>query len=459
MITIRRRLIVWLIKAYLRKMGKRIMLYFAVGVLVFFVLYLFLKYVLPKHTSYQKETIGIVGAYITDDLPQNILYRISRGLTTVTKDGASKPDIARDWRVEDNGKTYIFSLKTNIYFSDKEKLTSDLIHYNFSDVTIERPDKYTIVFKLKSAYSPFLITVSRPIFKKGFIGVGSYKIKNIELNGDFVESIELVSVDNKKRLAYEFYPTFAAAKTAFVLSDVSKIIDMPDVNFKKTSFYNFKNAHVDKKVNYKQLVTLFYNTQDKNLSSKTLREALYHTIPNNFDEGLRNFGPFSPFSFAVQEGLNTYQQDISHARLLLEKFKIASPSAKISLKLDTLSYYKKTAEKIAKIWNSIGIETKIQTVDKVPSNFQVFLGEFSLSQDPDQYVLWHSDQISNITHYSNLRIDKLLEDGRQTQDIEERKKIYADFQKYILSDPPASFLFFPYVYDVTRRLFIQGDSL
>ncbi|MEK7534326.1 MAG: ABC transporter substrate-binding protein [Patescibacteria group bacterium] len=451
MITIRRRLIIWLIRAYIRKMGKTILIYFAVGLLVFFVLRLSFKHILPKYHSYQKETIGVVGAYTTDDLPPSILYKISRGLTTIAQDGTVKPDVARYWKLENDGKTYIFYLKTNIYFSDGKELTSDLIHYDFSDVITDRPDKYTIIFKLKGTYSPFLVTVARPIFKKGFIGLGGYKIKNIELNGNFVKSMELVSTNNKKSLIYEFYPTVASSKTAFVLSDVSKIIDMPDVNFKKTSFYNFKNANVSKNINYKQLVTLFYNTEDKNLSSKTLREALYYTIPNHFDEGLRHFGPFSPFSFAVQEGLYTYQQDISHAQLLLDKFKNASLGAKLSLTIDTLPQYNGVAETISKIWNSLEIETRIQITDKVPSNFQVFLGEFSLPPDPDQYVLWHSDQINNITHYSNLRIDKLLEDGRQTNDIEKRKKIYADFQKYILSDPPASFLFFPYTYDVARK--------
>lgn len=461
MITIRRRLIIWLIKAYIKKMGKTILIYFAVGLLGFFVLYLSFKYILPRYPSYNKETIGIVGAYAIDDLPIDILYKISKGLTSVAQDGSAKPDLAEKWEVKDNGKTYIFYLKRNIYFSDKKQLTSDLIRYDFSDVTVSRPDKYKIVFKLKETYSPFLITVSRPIFKKGFIGVGYYKIKNINLNGNYVESIKLISRDNKKSLIYEFYPTVTSSKTAFVLSDLSKIVDLPDVNFKKNSFYDFKNAHVDKKVNYKKLATLFYNTQDKNLSSKSLREALYYTIPNRFEGGQRNVGSFSPFSFAAQEGLTVYQQDISHAKLSLEKFfreaesslakKNASSSAKISLNLDVLPQYKKTAETLAKIWNKLGIETKLQIVDKVPSNFQVFLGEFTLSQDPDQYTLWHSDQANNISRYSNLRIDKLLEDGRQTVDIGERKKIYADFQKYFLSDPPASFLFFPYSYDVTRK--------
>ncbi|MEK7092766.1 MAG: peptide-binding protein, partial [Patescibacteria group bacterium] len=89
--------------------------------------------------------------------------------------------------------------------------------------------------------------------------------------------------------------------------------------------------------------------------------------------------------------------------------------------------------------------------DSVPSDFQIFLGDFQLSKDPDQYSLWHSSQPQNISNYQNLRIDKLLEDGRKTTDIEKRRKIYEDFQKYLLADSPASFLFFPYEYDLIRK--------
>jgi peptide/nickel transport system substrate-binding protein len=74
-----------------------------------------------------------------------------------------------------------------------------------------------------------------------------------------------------------------------------------------------------------------------------------------------------------------------------------------------------------------------------------------MPKDPDQYMLWHSSQQNNISNYKNLRIDKLLEDGRQTQDQDQRVKLYEDFQKYLLDDPPATFLYFPYVYDIKRK--------
>ena len=81
----------------------------------------------------------------------------------------------------------------------------------------------------------------------------------------------------------------------------------------------------------------------------------------------------------------------------------------------------------------------------------MFLGDFPVLNDPDQYTLWHSRQPTNITNYKNLRIDKLLEDGRQTSNQNDRKIIYNDFQKYLIDDMPAIFLYFPYTFSLTRN--------
>lgn len=450
MILLRRRLVSWLIKAYIKKWGKRIFLFFAIGLFMFFVSRLVIDQFIGRIRFSNVDTIGVIGAYSAEDLPSSILYMISRGLTAVDKDGTVKADIASGWKIENNGKTYIFDLRRDIYFSDGKNLTSEDIRYNFADVAVERPDKYTIVYSLKDSYSPFLITVSKPIFKKGLTGISDYKVKDIKLNGNFVEQIDLMSGRGNK-IIYQFYPTASALKLAFVLGEVTKIIGLEDMKFKDITFSNFKNAKIEKKTNYRRLATLFYNTKDKLISSKVLREALSYTIPENFDEGERNFGPFSPFSFASQNGIEQRRQDLQHSKLLLDKAKEEGElPEKILLTVEVLPKYKSVLKRIAGIWKDLGIETSINTVNKVPHSFQLFLGEFNLPQDVDQYVLWHSDQESNISYYVNLKVDKLLEDGRKEIDIEKRKKIYSDFQKIIQSDPPASFLFFPYIYDVTR---------
>lgn len=450
MIVFRRRLIFWLIKAYFKKWGKTILLFFVIGFIGFFALRYVLdiaSYVFP---FLSKQTVGYTGSYAMDDMPSSILLKVSEGLTKISDDGRISPDIASSWKIEDNGRKYTFYLKKDAYFTDGTHLTSKLVNYNFRDADIKKPSDYEIIFKLKDTYSPFLVTVSRPIFKKGFVGLGNYKVNKLKLNGNFLSSIELVSeTQDPKNIKYTFFPTEDSLKTSFVLGETSQILGIHNLNFKGKPFSSFKSVKIQKTLNQKQLVTLFYNTQDPVLSDKKIRNALSYSIPDNFSQGLRNSAPFSPSSWAgTKEGL--YTQDIVHAKEVLSSSS-ASESSSFKLVLKTLSQYKDTATILKENFEKIGIKIQIEEVQMVPDNFQMFLGDFNLSKDPDQYLLWHSDQNSNITRYKNLRIDKLLEDGRKIIDINERKKIYSDFQKYLLDDSPASFLYLPYTYDVSRN--------
>ena len=175
-----------------------------------------------------------------------------------------------------------------------------------------------------------------------------------------------------------------------------------------------------------------------------------YAVPDKFSYGVRNNNPYPPFSWAYSEQYMR-EQDLTHAKLLLDAANSATQSSFLNLQIKTLTKYKNTANDIIKLWEKIGIKSKIEIVDSVPSNFQVFIGDFYLPMDPDQYMLWHSNQDNNITNYENKRIDKLLEDGRKTTDMDTRKKIYSDFQKYLLDDSPATFLYFPYEYEISRK--------
>ena len=90
-----------------------------------------------------------------------------------------------------------------------------------------------------------------------------------------------------------------------------------------------------------------------------------------------------------------------------------------------------------------------------PDNFDLLLVFWNLPSNPDQYYFWHSTQIglkkSNISNYKNVKIDLLLEQGRNTIDLREREKIYQEFQKIIQDDPPALFLYYPFVYTIKRK--------
>lgn len=452
MIVFRRRLVFWLLKAYINKWGKRIGIFFILGLIVFFALLKGSGFIVKKIPTSHHESVGMIGAYTLDTLPPLILSQLSRGLTQIDPSGVPKPDVASSWSVQDSGKTYIFYLKRNLSYSDGTPVNSETVHYSFANVKIEKPNKYTLVFKLKDSYGPFLVTVSQPIFRTGFVGISQNSIKDVKLNGNFVESLAIAQNNNQYQITtYHFYPNQEALKLALVLGEVNKAIGLADISFKNTSFSSFPTLVVEKNVQDRQLVAIFYNNKDSNLSNEKLRNALSYAIPDSFSLGQRNPYPFSTKIWAYPLGQEERKQDLAHAKRLFYDSKAASASGRLKLTLKTFEKYKGVAKTVTKEWQKIGVDTKIEIVDAVPSDFQVFLSDFTVPKDPDQYTLWHKDQENNITRYNNLRIDKLLEDGRKTADVEERKKIYGDFLKYLLSDSPASFLYFPYEYTVTRK--------
>ena len=149
--------------------------------------------------------------------------------------------------------------------------------------------------------------------------------------------------------------------------------------------------------------------------------------------------------------MKTYGYDVSRAKELIEELESELKDG-LNIKLVSAPVLLPVAEKIAGFWQEIGVDAVVQVSSVIPSEFQAYLAIFEIPIDPDQYSMWHSTQKgTNITHYTDPRIDKLLEDGRSELEIEERRKIYLDFQRFLVEDSPAAFLYHPATYTITRR--------
>ena len=108
------------------------------------------------------------------------------------------------------------------------------------------------------------------------------------------------------------------------------------------------------------------------------------------------------------------------------------------------------------MWQELGLNAKLRVESGIPQNFQALLITQIIPQDPDQYQLWHSTQtLTNLSKYSSPRADKDLEDGRKTASEEERKEKYMDFQKVLMEDAPATFLYYP-KYNIIYLKKIEG---
>jgi peptide/nickel transport system substrate-binding protein len=79
--------------------------------------------------------------------------------------------------------------------------------------------------------------------------------------------------------------------------------------------------------------------------------------------------------------------------------------------------------------------------------FEAVILGWSLGFEPDQYDIWHSSKTGekefNFVSYNNAEVDILLEAGRRTFNMEERKKAYFRIQEILADELPYIFLYVP----------------
>lgn len=431
-------------KEYLRRRYRLVIFGIILGV-VFFSL-------APSWASrYQLLTspkkVGVVGKYTVEEIPQEIQSLISRGLTKINKDGQVSPDLAENWQVEEDGKKYIFNLKKNIKWPDGKEFTAQDINYNFEDVEIEINNQYQLTFHLADTFSPFPTAVSKPIFEKGYLGLGDYRVRKIDFNGEFVKNIYLnpVNSSENKKIVYKFYPTEDSAKTALKLGEINELKEI----IEPKQLENFPNLEIASTIKEDRFVGLFFNTTNQFLEDRQFRQALAYAIEKNYSQ--RAISPISPQSWAYFEDVKPYNYDFERAKELMESSLGELDPGSIELTISTVPQLITQAESIKKDWEKLGIKVQILPFKIGETDFVTLLAIQEIPLDPDQYNLWHSTSRNNITRLNSPRIDKLLEDGRKTLDRSERRKIYYDFQRYLTEEVPIVFLYYPEVFKISKK--------
>ncbi len=392
-----------------------------------------------------KKVIGIVGEYTPTNLPLSIQGLIGSGLTKISPDGSPIPALASSWESTDSGRLYLFHLKPNLLWHDGKTFIASDVKYTIKDATVTSPDDNTLKIELKEPFSPLPVVLSRPIFRPNLIGLGIYRVTNLKYKAETITPLTLSPLkDDLPILEYKFYPTMDEAILAFKIGEINTLMEVPI----SESFSSWKNVKITPVEEHDRFLGIFYNTKDDLLKDKESRQGLTFAIPS-FDDRERLYSPISSSSWAYYNKVRIYKNDPENAQRIIDKTPLATSSAEITL--STYALYLPIAQKVADAWNKIGVKTKVKVETVLPSDYQAILLAQEIPSDPDQYQFWHSKEIeTNLSHYSNLKIDKLLEDGRKTLDLDKRKKIYADFQRYLVDDDPVAFLFFPKVYTVER---------
>ena len=392
-----------------------------------------------------RTDIGIEGIYTIKTLPVSVLNQISPGLTSISENNKSiLSPIVKNLAISDNNLTYTFTLNDNLTWQNGKKLNVSDIEINIPQTKTSAVNNNTLKITTSESFSPLLSTLSKPIFiKDSLVGLGEYKVTSTAYQDGHIKLLRLTSTINNQKINYHFYPNSTDLLNAFKLGEVNEIYS----NTLDNQLDAWPKIKISPSISASSYLAVFLNTEK--ISNKQDRQALAYATPKTEDKNIRSLGPISPNSWAYNPQIKPYNYNPTRAKELFEKEGLTQIKLTIAdRKLLTLG------EAIKKSWEeTLGIKVtiSISTGPINPSDYEALIAYSAISPDPDQYSLWHSTQtLTNITSFNNSRIDKLLEEGRQVQDQQERKKIYYDFQKFLLEESPAIFLEFPTTYIISR---------
>lgn len=376
-------------------------------------------------------------------------------------------------------------------------------------VSAEKIDDRTVKFTLKKPYAPFLENTTIGILPSHIwnkmssdqiassemntkpIGSGPYKISDIKRNSvGIISSYELsfnkdfiLGKPNIKKIIMKFYSSEKDLLTAYQKGEIETINAITPKELEKIKISNnVKSLYLSR------IFGLFLNQNNaKVLTKKEIRQALNLSVDRKkiIDDVLKGFGEelFNPLptgTFGALSKSDTDTYSLESAKELLDKNgwkmnddeqvlekKVGKELFRFSFSISTSDApeLKETAYLLKSMWEKIGakVDVKIfetgdltQTVIR-PRKYDALLFGEIVGRDPDPFAFWHSSQRNdpglNVALYTNIKVDKLLEEARAIQDETKRTEKYEEFQKEVSSDAPTIFLFSPkFIYVMPKNL-------
>ncbi len=378
------------------------------------------------------------------------------------------------------------------------------IRANWQGVTVEKISDRVVIFHLKSKYAQFSNILTLGILPKHLwgdikpsnfslselnlkpIGSGPYRFSSIvkDDTGRLV-TYKLTAWDkfydgrpHINELKFLFYGSEDELITAFNDNDVDSIGSISGMKVRDIKYPSRINLEQLKMPRY---FGLFFNqNQSKPLADKNVRLALNYatdrvSIINKAMDGnafLIN-SPMMGGVLDINPNVRSYDYDLEKAKSVLQAGgwtvnadgKLARAKDNVlEIKITTSQWSElgAVAQEVKSQWEKLGVKV---TIEALPisqlqqvikdRNYQVLLFGEIMAIDPDPFTTWHSSQRQepglNLALYKNDTADRLMEEARATLNPLERMQKYDDFQKIVLEDIPAVFLYSPhYLYGLSR---------
>ncbi len=465
-------------------------------------------------------TEGIVGSprfvnplLALSDADHDMVALTYAGLMGQGPDGL-RPVLAESYTVSEDGKTYTFTLRNGIVFTDGSPITAEDVVFtvekaqdptlkspelaNWANIRAEAVDARTVRFTLPKAYAPFLEDTTLGILPAHIwkevanaefpfdehmekpVGAGPFKVTRVTQDADGkIVGYEVVANARYAlgrpyldRLTFKFYESSETLLAAYRNKAIESAYGIP-VPGART-------------VPYSRVFGVFFNTgKHKALEDIAVRKALSFAIDRErlVHELLGGYatpatGPVPPGGdiespeFPVIDRIERARETLTDAGWTYDEEAGTWENTKKKLTLEPITLttsnvpeLKTIASAIEADWEALGVQSSLELHDPStltassirPRSYQALFFGMVIGRDQDLFPFWDSSQKNdpglNIALYTNKTVDGLLARARQENDPDARRAALQRASDAIAADYPAAFTHAPdFVYALPEKV-------
>ena len=378
-------------------------------------------------------------------------------------------------------------------------------------VTVEKLDDYSVRFSLREPFTPFMdytsigllpehiwagtpanVLASSPLTEMP-IGSGPMRVADIKSDHIALEPNPFTGTRPPylSGLQLKYYPDHPSLFAAFDAGEIDGISQILPTELPVAAARDDLQLFSSVESSYVNIIFNLRNPDVPFLQDPNVRKALYYGLNREalIDDVINGQGIVAhslllPENWAYNPNVTKYDYNPDLARQMLDEAgwvdsdgdgirdKDGQPM-QFLLHANDESVQSALITRIAEDWQALGVNVVATPVPfatlvgdlLTPRRFEAALIGWELTGDPDPYPLWHSTQIEgggqNYSGWDNAEADTLLEQGRAIVDLEERRGLYAEFQRIFTDELPALLLYYPvYTYGVSDRVHnVQVGSL
>jgi peptide/nickel transport system substrate-binding protein len=356
-------------------------------------------------------------------------------------------------------------------------------------IQADKIDPYTVRFRLEQPFPAFLDYTSIGVLPRHILqGVPIQELPTHRFNtypvgtGPFmvaeISTRHARLVPNPRHFARKqpyleaielyFYPSYEYLPTAYEQGDILGLSYVPPYLFPEITRFHELNLYSARTSGF---YLVYLNLQDDERSSffqdVRVRKALLYGLDRQLlidqalhGQGIVADGPIRAWSWAYAPDVPPMPYDLVRAEQLLDEARWIDndgdgvrdkkgKALRFTLTCSEDPDHIALAQALAQQWAALEVAVEVEILggrlaERLRTHdFQAALAEVVISGDPDPYPMWDQTQIEQGQNYGgwdNNEASRLLAEARRTMDREERKALYADFQRIFAEELPALIL-------------------